>query len=250
MNFSVCVDAVFEGKDFCGSLQTLKELGFEYFEFWRWWDKDMAAIKRQKEALGLNVAAFCTRFITLVDPATRPAYIKGLEETIEVAKELGCTCIISQVGDERQGVSREEQHQSLVDGLKACAPLLEKAGVTLVFEPLNTLIDHQGYYLTSSAEAFAIVNAVGSEKVKVIYDIYHQQIMEGNLLNAMLPAIEKIGHFHAAGLPGRNELDHGEINYPEIFKAIAASAYGRCVGLEYFPTEEPATWLPRVFTWC
>ncbi len=109
----------------------------------------------------------------------------------------------------------------------------------LVFEPLNTLVDHKGYYLYSSEEAFRIADQVNSPKVKVLYDIYHQQITEGHLIKRITKNIDKIGHFHAAGNPGRHELYFGEINYSEVFKAIDETGYTGSIGLEYFPIEEP-----------
>ncbi len=249
MKYSICVDAVFEGKNFVESLETVKQLGFEGFEFWRWWDKDIPAIVEKKTSLGLEVTACCTKFVSLVDPACRNEYLEGLRESLEVAKTLGCSRLISQVGDERANVPRAEQQASLVDGLRACVPFLEKAGVTLVFEPLNTLVDHPGYFLTQSSEAFDIVDAVASEQVKVIYDIYHQQIMEGNLIPTITQNMDRIGHFHSAGHPGRHELDCGEINYPDIIRAIAPTPYQGWFGVEYFPKQDPASWLPTLHTW-
>jgi len=249
MKYSICVDAVFEGKDLGESLACIKQLGFRGFEFWSWWDKDIPALRDTKNSLDLEVTACCTRFISLVDPACRSQYLDGLAESLAVAKTLGCRTLISQVGDERPGIPREVQHASLVEGLQACVPLLEKAGVTLVFEPLNTLVDHPGYYLTQSAEAFDIVDAVASANVKVIYDIYHQQIMEGNLISTITQNIDRIGHFHSAGHPGRHELDCGEIHYPDILKAIAQTPYAGWFGIEYFASQDPAQWLPTLHRW-
>lgn len=249
IKYSICVDAVFEGKALGESLECLKQLGFAAFEFWRWWDKDIPALVDKQHALDLEVTACCTKFISLVDPAQRNAYIEGLGESLEAAKTLGCSTLISQVGDELPDVAREAQHNSLVEGLQACVPMLEEAGVTLVFEPLNTRVDHPGYYLTQSAEAFDIVDAVASANVKVLYDIYHQQIMEGNLISTITANIDRIGHFHSAGHPGRHELDHGEIHYPDIIKAIAKTGYNGWFGVEYFATQDPAQWLPTLHRW-
>lgn len=249
MKYSICVDAVFKGEDFSESLEIVKRLGFQGFEFWSWWDKDVQAIAEKKAALDLEVTACCTKFVSLVDPACRREYLDGLSESLEIAKTLGCRRLISQVGNERPGVSRQEQQASLVQGLRSCVPLLEKAGVTLVFEPLNTLVDHPGYYLTQAAEAFDIVDAVASEQVKVIYDIYHQQITEGNLIPTLTQNIGRIGHFHSAGHPGRHELNSGEINYPEIIRAIAELPYDGWFGVEYFSLQDPTQWLPILHTW-
>ena len=249
MNYSVCLDSVYPKDELYSGIEEIEKLGFQYVEFWSWWDKDVQAIKEKIERTKLSVATFCTKFIRLVDESARDSYIAALEETIDVAKVLDCDRLITQVGNDRIGVPREAQHRSLVEGLKTCVPVLEKSGVTLLFEPLNTYIDHAGYYLYSSAEAFDIVDEVGSENVKVLFDIYHQQIMEGNLINNIVPNIDKIGHFHSAGHPGRHELDSGEIHYPAIFKAIEAAGYTGYVGLEYFPETAPVEWLPTVLSW-
>ena len=238
MKVSICVDAVYSGKDFIESLRKISSIGGKAFEFWTWWDKDLKAIKAAKEELDLEVVAFCTKFVSLVDPSTREEYISGLKESIEAAKFMGCKTLISQTGNDT-GSPRDEQRQNIIDGLKECVPLLEETGITLVIEPLNIYVDHVGYYLFSSREGFEIVEAVGSKNVKLLFDFYHQQIMEGNLIRNSTGNIDKIAHFHAAGNPGRHELCIGEINYPEVFKAIDAAGYGGYVGFEYFPIEEP-----------
>ena len=238
MNLSVCIDAVFHGQDAVQSLNTLAGYGVKAFEFWGWWDKDLNRIKAAKDELNLDIAAFCTRFISLVDPSQRQAYLAGLEESILAAQFMGCKTLITQVGADT-GAERGIQEESLIAGLRACIPLLERAAITLVFEPLNTLVDHQGYYLYRSDEAFRVAGQVDSPQVKVLYDIYHQQIMEGHLIRRITENIGRIGHFHAAGNPGRNELYYGEINYPEVFRAIQTTGYQGYVGLEYFPKDDP-----------
>ena len=151
---------------------------------------------------GLAISACCTQFISLVNPADRSAYIDGVAASIDAAKRLGTKILISQVGDFREGIPRESQHDSLVDGLREVAPLLEKAELTLVIEPLNERVNHPGYYLVQSDEAFQIIDKVNSDNIKVVFDIYHQQISEGDLIENIRSNIDKIGHFHAAGNPG------------------------------------------------
>ena len=127
--------------------------------------------------------------------------------------------------------------------------MLEAAEVTLVIEPLNELIDHAGYYLVHSDEAFQIVDEVASDRVKVVFDIYHQQISEGQLIANITSNIDKIGHFHAAGNPGRNELTSGELHYPSIFQAISETGFTGFVGLEYWPKQDIAAGLKEVAGW-
>ena len=249
MQLSVCIDALFRGQDFIQGVQTVKEAGIDTIEFWGWWDKDLESIRSAKDRLGMKIAACCTRFVSLVNPKLQEEYLAGLRETIAVAQRLGCDRIISQVGNTVPGLSREVQHQTLVAGLKRCVPLLEKSGITLLVEPLNTIVNHQEYYLYSSEEAFQIIAAVNSQQVKVLYDIYHQQIMEGNLITRISQNIGAIGHFHAAGNPGRHELTHGEINYPEVLRAIARTGYSGYVVLEYYPLEDPARGIREILSW-
>ena len=134
--------------------------------------------------------------------------------------------------------------------LKNVAPLFEDAGVTLIVEPLNILCNHVGYYLDSSYEAFEICNEVGSPNVKVLYDIYHQQISEGNLIPTIRKYFDLIGHFHVADVPGRNEPGTGEINYRNVFKAIEDLGYDKYVGLEYEPTIDTAETIRKVLELC
>lgn len=246
---SVCFDAVFEGEDVESALTKIKDCGIDAFEFWCWWEKDLNQINELKTKLELDVASCCTKFISLTDPSLRSEYVRGVEESVAAAQKIGCKTLISQVGDFRSGVAREEQRRSVVDGLNASKSILESAGITLVIEPLNEKVDHPGYFLIRSDEAFEIVDEVSSDNVKVVFDIYHQQISEGNLLPNILPNLSKIGHFHAAGNPGRHELTLGEINYPEIFRAIEESEYDGFVGLEYWPIRDAVHGLKEVAGW-
>ena len=239
MKVSVCVDAIYNGKDFIKSVNELVQNGIKEIEFWSWWDKDIESILKVQQEKDIKIVAFCTKFISLTDENKRDEFIKGLKESIAIAKRIGCNMLIAQVGEELKSISREAQHTSIVNGLKACAPILEEANIKLVFEPLNTLVDHKGYYLYSSYEAFTIVDEVNSENIKVLFDIYHQQIMEGNIIATITKNITKIGHFHGAGIPNRHELNSGELNYVNIFNAIDRLGYNGYVGLEYFPIESP-----------
>lgn len=245
MIFSVCLETLFRGMDPTASMPLVRKAGLNAIEFWSWWNKDLVRMKKDKEALGLEVAAFCTRFVSLVDDSRHAEYLTGLKESVAAARDLGCSTLISTVGQDTE-LGRDLQHANLVKGLKACLPVLEEAGVTLVIEPLNLLVDHMGYYLSSSDEAFQIIDEVGSPSVKVLFDIYHQQITEGHLISRISRNIHKIGHFHAAGNPGRHELDLGEINYPAVFKAIDDLGYKGYVGLEYVPTGDPVTGLAKL----
>lgn len=243
MKYSVCVPAVLGGKEIDEALKAVRDAGFDSYEFWGWWDEnqDMDQYLAAQEKYSLTPVALCTKFVPLTDPAQRDAYVKGLQETIEVCKKLGCGTIISQVGNDMTGMTREAQHASIVDGLKECASMLEESGVTLVIEPLNTKIDHVGYYMWSSEEGYQVVDEVGCKNIKVLFDLYHQYIMDDLDMEKVLANMDKIAHFHVAGYPGRHEpLIDSEIDYPSILKTIRESGYQGCVGLEYFPVKDAA----------
>ena len=106
--------------------------------------------------------------------------------------------------------------------------------MVLLLEPLNVLVDHKGYFLYRSDEAFEILREVNSPDIKLLFDIYHQQITEGNLIRNIVANIDLIGHFHVAGNPGRNEPYIGEINYVEVFKAADEAGYTGYAGLEFW----------------
>jgi len=237
MKLSVCLNSVTGNLSKVDAIQLSKKLGYTAVEFWEGANltaDEVAAIKNAATKAGITIA--CTGGGgDLVDPSKRPAFLENLRQSIANAKTLDAKGMIATTGQEMPGVSREAQHNSIVDGLKEAAKLLEGTGLTLNLEPLNTLVNHQGYYLDSSIEAFEIVRKVGSPNVKVLYDIYHQQITEGHLIANITANIDLIGHFHVAGNPGRGEPYFGEINYSEVFKAIDATGYTGYAGLEYWP---------------
>jgi len=236
MKLSLCINSVTGELSKPDAIKLAKNLGFTAIEFWEGGDPnfDLAPIKAALDETGLVVAGHGMGR-GLVDPATRPAFVESVKTSLANAKILGAKGIILTTGDELPNVPREAQHQSVVDGLKEVAPLMEGTGVCLLLEPLNLLVDHGGYYLATSAEAFDIVRKVGSPNIKVLFDIYHQQITEGNLISNIVNNIDLIGHFHVAGNPGRNEPYKGEINYCEVFAAIDKAGYKGYAGLEYWP---------------
>ena len=240
MYYSVCVSALFGGTPMPDAIALAAQTGAQAYEFWGWWGLDLDEVAQAQALHGLKLSAMCTKMVPLTVPARRGEYLAGLVESLAAAKKLGCRTLISQVGAEQADMSRDAQHTSIVEGLRACVPLLEAADVTLVIEPLNTLINHRGYYLARSDEAFDIVKEVGSPHVKVLFDVYHQQVTEGNLINNLTQNVEWIGHIHIAGHPGRHEiLGRNEIHYPSVLEALREAGYRGAVGLEYIPLKDP-----------
>jgi len=245
MIFSICIDSIFGGMDSLAALEKVKAAGFRTFEFWHWQERDMDALAARAAELELSCSGFCTKSFSLTDPGKRESFLSDLKESIAQAKKMGAVFLITQSGNDT-GADRSYQRQSIIDGLKAAAPILEDSGITLLLEPLNGKIDHPGIFLESSGEGLEILNCAGSPNVKLLFDIYHQQITEGDIIRRITSNIEEIGHIHCAGNPGRHELDSGELDFGRIFKAMESAGYRGLAGIEYFPAQEAAMGLKRL----
>jgi len=253
VKMSLCLETVFPEGFFEVRIKKAAELGFDAFEFWfidHWFD-GKRLIPREKDVNGIAsiakdnnivISDFCLNSPdgsiggSLVKPSERFLFIKRLEKMAPIAHKLDCQKLITLSGNFVEGVSREKQYNSIVTILKEASKIAERESIILLLEPLNTLVDHPGYFLDSPNEGAEIVREVNSSSVKLLFDCYHMQIMNGNLITTIEKNIDIIKHFHSAGVPGRHELFIGELNYPNIVKHIDELRYDGYFGLEYFPT--------------
>ena len=151
----------------------------------------------------------------------------------------------------RNGLDDERGAQSTAASLARLAPAAEDAGVTLVLELLNSKVDHPDYQADHTAWGVQVCRAVGSPHIKLLYDIYHMQIMEGDIIRTIQATHPFIGHYHAAGNPGRNDLDdEQELNYPAILRAIRGTGYTGYIGHEFIPKGDPVAALRTTFARC
>ena len=238
MKLCVPIPCFFNGIPFEEAVGKVAALNYKYVEIYGWKHLDLNSAAKALERFGVSLLSMCTTEFGMTDPVYREKWIAGIKETCEAASVLGAKMMITQVGPDT-GADRETQHRSIVEALRAGADILGRAGVTVMIEPLNTKVDHPGYYLTSSAEAFDIVREVSSPNVKVVYDIYHQQISEGNIIPSVTKNLDCIAHLHSAGHPGRHELQYGETEYKNVFAAIDKAGYTGACGLEYNPLLDP-----------
>ncbi|MEM1503899.1 TIM barrel protein [Domibacillus sp. 8LH] len=248
MKISFNIESLFQGQDPCEAMRMLHEKELNIVEFWSPHDKDLQRIKETKEELGIDIASIVVKPESFVDPSNREKALDALKETAKAANYLGSKLMVHTVGFELDGLTRQEMRKSLVEGLKESIPILEEHNVTTAIEPLNTKVDAElsGYYLNTSEEAFDIVKEINHPLVKVCYDIYHVQIMEGHVTSRMINNIDHIAHIQAAGTPGRHELFIGELNYDNIFDAIKQTDYSGYVGIEYFPIHNPVEDLVQI----
>lgn len=239
IKLSACIEMIFNEVRFIDRIARVSEIGIPAFEFWNWSSKNINEINGEMQKYGLRTAAFGVDIgKSIVEQDATGSFLEVVERSIVVAKQLHCQTLIVTTGNELKDVPRIQQHASIVRCLKGATTTVGRERITLVLEPLNILVDHKGYYLSSSSEGFEIIREVGSPNVKLLYDIYHQQIMEGNLISTIRKNIDLIGHFHVADVPGRHEPGTGEINYANVLKAISDAGYDGYVGLEFMPTKE------------
>ena len=242
---SVRVEALFKKISLEQQMEKVAEARYQGFEFGNWRAADPAAITALKNKLGLECACIVGNKavnppgMTLTDPRDRPGFLAEIKASTEAALRFETKRMVVLTGNEAPGMSREEQHKSIVQGLKAAHDIVAPAGVTMILEPLNTLVDHKGYYLNHTPEAFDIVREVDSPYLKILFDIYHVQIMDGNLIETIRKNIGAIGHFHVGDVPGRHEPGTGEIDYGNVFKAIQATGFTDFVAMEYNPSKDP-----------
>jgi hydroxypyruvate isomerase len=150
--------------------------------------------------------------------------------------------------DERGDAFGIENSASLLARVAGAA---ESAGVTLLLELLNSKVDHPGYQADHTAWGMQVCQRVASPRVKLLYDVYHMQIMEGDIIRTLTSAQAMIGHYHTAGNPGRNDLDEAqELNYPAILRAIAATGYTGYIAHEFVPKGDPVLALQTTFAFC
>jgi hydroxypyruvate isomerase len=164
---------------------------------------------------------------------------EAFRKSIPRAARLGVANVITFSGN-RDGLSDEEGMKNTIAGLNRVKKIAEDHGVTICMELLNSKVDHKDYMCDHTAWGVRVVKEVNSPRVKLLYDIYHMQIMEGDLIRTITEIIEWLGHFHTGGVPGRHELDNTqEVNWTGVMRAIAETKYTGYVGHEFLPTRDP-----------
>ena len=186
----------------------------------------------------------------LNDRANHPLLLGELEQAIRAARRHGVPNVIAMVGN-RDGKSDEEGLAATVEGIDRVKALAEEEGVTICLEMLNSRVDHKDFQGDRTAFGLQIMYAVNSPRVRLLYDIYHMQIMEGDVIRTIRDHGHWIAHYHTAGNPGRNELDPGqELNYRGIAQAIADSGFAGWIAHEFIPTRDPRVGLAEAKEIC
>lgn len=259
LRLSVRIEPLFPGLALPVQVEKVAAAGYQGFEFGDWRAADAKAVNAVKNRLKIECACLVgnksvnPKGMGLCDPAERDGFLAEIRASLEAAKRFETTRMVVLTGFKIPSLSRQAQHASIVEGLKRAHDIVAPHGVTMILEVINTLApveplnpqgnNHADYYLDRTPEAFPIVREVGGPYLKILYDIYHTQIMEGNLIETIRANIAAIGHIHVGDVPGRHEPGTGEIHFPNVFRAIRDAGFKDYVAMEYVPAKDAMTTL-------
>ena len=250
MQFSLCIDSIYPKENIEEKLTKIKQAGFKFIEFWDWRDKDFNLIMNS----GLKVSNFSGNRISSLTLDDKEKVIQEVNTSLDVAKKLQCNCIMllsdilkNDGSVEISSKSKEEKLLRLYENLKSITEVAEKEQFLLVIEPLNTIKDHKNYFLDNFQTTLELIQSINSESLKILYDIYHMQIMEGNILETLQKYHHFIGYIHLANVPYRCEPWIGELDYKFILKELS-KVYSGFVGFEFFVKEKSFTY-EKLFQW-
>jgi len=247
MEFSLCIDSIYPKENLKGKLERIKQAGFKFIEFWDWRDKDLVNSK-------LKVSNFSGNRLSSLILDDKERVIEEIKDSLEIARKLECKQIMllsdvlkSDGSVEASLKNREEKLLRLYENLKEIIKITEKEKILLVIEPLNTIKDHKNYFLDNFQTTLELVKSINSEHLKILYDIYHMQIMEGNILETLQKYHQFIGYIHIANVPYRCEPWIGELDFKFILKELS-KVYSGFVGFEFFVKEKSFTY-EKLYEW-
>lgn len=217
----------------------------------KWTDPEIEKMKKLARSFNLGMDTIIatpdwkTRPVSMVNPAQRENFLNDVRKAVTFAQKLEIPQIILMSGDEVPGKSHAEQYASLVEGSKRAADLAAPANLTLIVEPLNSKVNHKDFFLTTCVEGMKLIKDVDNPHLRLLFDIYHEQVQIGNVTRTVTEAMPYVAVFHVADNPGRNDPGTGEMNYANIYKAIQKTGYGGYITMEYLPLAEPVASLTK-----
>jgi len=220
-------------------------------EYVAWSDAEVSRYRKLCASFGLGMDTILAspdwtrRPVSMLDPAQRESFLADVRSAIGWARKLEVPQIILMSGNAIPGRGRDEQYASMLEGAKRAAELAAAAGTTLIIEPLNSLVDHKGYFLNTCGEGLKLVREVDHPHFRLLFDIYHEQVQAGNVIRALTAAVPYVNVFHVADNPGRHEPGTGELNWSNIYGAIRKTGYAGYVTMEYLPTGEQVASLTK-----
>ena len=216
-----------------------------------WTDAQIRDMKKLAASLHLKMDTILAqndwgrRPVSMVKPEDRDAFLADVRQAVTMAQKLEIPQIILMSGNSVAGRTHEEQYASLLEGTKRAGDLAAAARLDLIIEPLNNKVDHKGFFLSTCVEGLKLVKDADNPHVKLLFDIYHEQVQIGNVIHTMKEAAPHVAVFHIADNPGRNDPGTGEMNYDNIYKAIAAINFKGYVTMEYLPLADQTASLTK-----
>lgn len=247
IDFAINIEPLYPGMDICEKIKKVSENGFHAVEFWSWDDRDLNQIKKTCRENQTKVRAFsATKSWSLCDRERKEKYVDWIRRSVDAAKQLDCDTLIlfpnhftpDGCSDFRDRYSREAMTANIMHNLETIAPILEENGVTGLLEPLCNTGNDAGMSVTDTAAGADIVRAVNSSHIKLLCDVFHMQIMHGNLLTNIVENMDIVPYLHLADAPDRHEPGTGEINFEFLCTALKEKGFAGTVCFEYFPKGE------------
>jgi hydroxypyruvate isomerase len=247
---SICAETFFCDLPFVERVRRISKAGF-LVDFWRWTDRDVEAIAADTS---IRIGGFTGYTVgSLVHPDGLKTFLDGIEQTAVVAKRLRCRELVLSTGEiDHSGKVVHAIAPNAITrwitaykGLCQIAELAEKHDLVYHLEPLNTKRDHAGYPLARVEDGVRLIEEVGSPRIKLLLDIYHTQVEEGNVTQVIRDFGKFVGYVHVADVPGRHEPGTGEINYPHVARTLRDIVYDGVVGMEAYPQSDPARAMSR-----
>jgi hydroxypyruvate isomerase len=240
-SLSVMLWTVYEKLPFDQRLEKVAEAGYSAVElvseYKNWSKDDYSRFRGKKRELNLTVDAASGISRSLCDAAQRDAFLDEVRAKLPVLEELECSKLIVLSGDKVPGQSHQQMHDNCVEALKRATEITAAKKVGILLENIDPE-ENPKYFLTSVSEGFEIVRSVGTPHLQFLYDFFHDQIAEGNLLAKLEKNLDLIGVVHIADVPGRHDPGTGEINYPNIFRKLGQLGFNGYVAMEFIPEGE------------
>lgn len=244
MTPAICFEMLYRGLTPEEKIRRIAEHGFRATEFWGWRDKNIAALSKAVAENGVSIVNFSGhRAGDLVDASTHSVLLREIEESVPVARMLGASTMMVLTNELGEGgrvmhacpyIPEAEKRRNVVDGLRRVMERVPQ-DMTIVLEPLNTVLDHVGYFLNSMGAAVSIVEEVDNPRLKVLCDFYHLAMMGEDPVETARRYARAIGHVHIADYPGRHEPGTGRGNWVEVLAELARQGYQGNVGFEFSP---------------
>jgi len=255
LNPVICFEMLFPGLDPVEKIARIAGAGFQFVEFWGWRDKDIPALAAACKRQRVNIVNFSGhRRGSLVAERTHELFLGELQEAVSAARALECGTLMLLTNELGEGGAVEEtfpeipperKYRNARTGLERALALLPE-DLHLVLEPLNTKIDHPGYWLSDITTAVQLIHDIGDNRLKVLCDFYHLGVMGADLHATIERYSADIGYIHIADIPGRHEPGTGSVDWKPILSLLASTKYERFVGFEYSPLQNSRGSLRRI----